>query len=69
MYIYVSIKTMCPPAHHVPKCMSCYKAIVVKTGKANCFHDNICIKLILLLGNLDTQSAQSSQKQKMNVLM
>ena len=49
MYIYVSIKTMCPPAHHVPKCMSCYKAIVVKTGKGNCFHDNICIKLILLL--------------------
>ena len=24
---------------HVPKCMSCHKAIVVITGKAHCFHD------------------------------
>ena len=23
--------------HHVPKCMSCHKAIVVITGKAHCF--------------------------------
>ena len=35
--------------HHVPKCMSCHKAIVVITGRANCFHDYIYITLILLL--------------------
>ena len=27
--------------HHVPKCMSCHKAIVVITGRAHCFHDYI----------------------------
>ena len=47
------MKTMCPPGyhhksfvatqtvHHVPKCMSCHKAIVVITGRAHCFYDNI----------------------------
>ena len=45
------MKTMSPPGYHhngfvathahVPKCMSCHKAIVVITGKAHCFHDNI----------------------------
>ena len=35
--------------HHVPKCMSCHKAIVVITGRAHCFHDCIYIALILLL--------------------
>ena len=56
IYIYVIMKTMCPPGyhhngfvatytlghmtvHHVPKCMSCDKAIVVITGSAHCFHD------------------------------
>ena len=39
----------CGTVHHVPKCMSCHKAIVVKTGRAHCFHDYICITLILLL--------------------
>ena len=33
---------------HVPKCMSCHKAIVVITGRAHCFHDYIYITLILL---------------------
>ena len=28
---------------HVPKCMSCHKAIVVVTGRAHCFHDYIYI--------------------------
>ena len=28
-------------AHHVPKCMSCHKAIVVITGRAHYFHDCI----------------------------
>ena len=35
IYIYAIMKTMCPPGyhvHHVPKCMSCHKAIVVITG-------------------------------------
>ena len=27
--------------HHVAKCMSCHKAIVMITGKAHCFHDYI----------------------------
>ena len=36
-------------AHHVPKCMSCHKAIVVITGRAHCFYDNIYIMLIVIL--------------------
>ena len=28
-------------AQHVPKCMSCHKAIVVITRRAHCFHDCI----------------------------
>ena len=28
--------------HHVPKCMSCYKAIVVITRRAHCFQDILC---------------------------
>ena len=39
----------CGAVHHVPKCMSCHKAIVVITGRAHCFHDCIYITLILLL--------------------
>ena len=40
---------MMQTVHHVPKCMSCHKAIVVITGRAHCFHDYIYITLILLL--------------------
>ena len=29
--------------HHVTKCMSCHKAIVVITGRAHCFNDCIYI--------------------------
>ena len=63
-------KTMCPPGYHhngfvlmylgtrctvhKPKCMSCYKPIVVTTRRAHCFHDCIYITLILLLWNLNT---------------
>ena len=32
IYVYITV-------HHVPKCMSCDKAIVVITGKAYCFPD------------------------------
>ena len=39
----------CTSVHHVPKCMSCHKAIVVITGRAHCFHDYIYITLVLLL--------------------
>ena len=35
--------TECSTVHHVPKCMSCHKAIVVITGGAHCFHDCIYI--------------------------
>ena len=44
----------CGTVHHVPKCMSCHKAIVVITGRAHCFHDYIHITLILLLSDLST---------------
>ena len=35
----------CVTVHHVPKCMSCHKVIVVITGRAHCFHDCIYIML------------------------
>ena len=38
------VTAMC---NHAPKCMSCYKAIVVITGRAHCFHDCIYITPIL----------------------
>ena len=44
----------CVTVHHVPKCMSCHKAIIVITGRAHCFHDNIYITLILLLWDFST---------------
>ena len=40
--------------HHVPKCMSSHKAIVVITGRAHCFRGNIYIILILLIRGLST---------------
>ena len=40
--------------HYVPKCMSCHKAIVMKNGRAHCFHDNLYIMLIFLLQDLRT---------------
>ena len=33
--------------HHVLKCMSCYKAMVVITGRVHCFHDYIYIIYII----------------------
>ena len=33
----------CLTVHHVPKCMSCHRAIVVITGRAYCFHNCIYI--------------------------
>ena len=34
--------------HHVPKCMSCHKAIVVINGRAHCFHDNIYVYIYII---------------------
>ena len=34
--------------HHVRKCMSCHKAIVVITGRAHFFHDYICIFILVV---------------------
>ena len=39
----------CTSCAQVHEWMSCYKAIVVITGRAHCFHDCIYITLILLL--------------------
>ena len=63
--VCIIMKTMCPPVittmalwqlmhlgtsvHHVPKCMSCHKAIVAISGKVHCFHDYIYVMPILLL--------------------
>ena len=33
----------CVTVHHVPKCMSYHKAIMVITGMVYCFHDSIYI--------------------------
>ena len=40
--------------HHVLKCMTWRKTIVVITGRAHCFHDCTYITLILLLWDLST---------------
>ena len=45
---------MCPPIHHVPKCISCHKVIVVITGRAHSFHDYMYVMPILLLWDLST---------------
>ena len=34
---------LCTTVHHVPKCMNCYKAILVIPRRAHCFHDCIYI--------------------------
>ena len=45
---FAQVFIMFPTVHHVPKCMSCHKAIVVITGRAHCFHDFIYITLVFL---------------------
>ena len=47
VYVYITV-------HHVPKCMSCNKAIVVITGKTHCFHDCMGIAPILLISGLSS---------------
>ena len=39
----------CVNLHHVSKCISCHKAVMVITGRAHCFHDCIYISPTLLL--------------------
>ena len=42
LYIYIyNHENNVPTVHHVPKSMSCHKAIAVITGRAYCFHDYI----------------------------
>ena len=43
MHIYIYIYHV----HHVPKGMSCHKAIIVITGRAHWYHD--CIYMLILL--------------------
>ena len=38
----------CVTVHHVSKCMSCHKAILVITGRVDCFHDKIYMLILLL---------------------
>ena len=42
------MKTMCPPGFVATDALG-HKAIVMTTGRAHCFHDNMYITLILLL--------------------
>ena len=44
----------CNISHHVPKCISYHKAIVVIIERAHCFHDCIYITPVLLLWDLST---------------
>ena len=44
----------CITVHRVSRYMSCHRAIVVITGRARGFHDNMYITLILLLWDLST---------------
>ena len=41
IYIYTLVHCyqQCVTVHHVPKCMSCHKAILVITGRTHCLHD------------------------------
>ena len=41
----------CITVHHVPKCMSCHKAIVVVTTKVHCFHDCMYIYVVSMLSD------------------
>ena len=49
MYIRTYISCTYTTVHHVPKCMSCHKAIVVITGRAHCFHDCIYIYIYIYI--------------------
>ena len=44
----------CVTVHHVPRCMSFHKSILVITGRAHCFHDKIYVLLIVRLWDLST---------------
>ena len=41
IYIYTLVHCyqQCVTVHHVPKCMSCHKAILAITGRTQCLHD------------------------------
>ena len=48
--------------HHVPKCLSFHKVILVMTGRTNCFHDYICAMPILVLQDLSTSCVMDTDK-------
>ena len=56
MYICFYIHAMKKPSvhhlHHVPKCFSCHKAILMMTARPHCFHDYICGMRLLLLQDI-----------------
>ena len=45
----------CVTIHHVPKCMCCHKAILVKTGRLHYFHDCIYVHLCFYLKKTSTE--------------
>ena len=52
MYIYVIMKTMCCPGYYHNGFVATHALGHMITGRAHCFHDNIYITLILLLGDI-----------------
>ena len=49
MYIYIYIYIYIVTVHHVPKSMSCHKAIAVITARVHCFRDCIYIKIYIYI--------------------
>ena len=58
-YSFVYWYQKCVTIHHVPKCMSCHKAIVVITRRTHCFHECIYVMRASLLLNLNTVCRES----------
>ena len=56
-FLYDMKKLSVHHIHHVPKCLSCHKAILVMIGRTHCFHcfhDYICVIPILLVQDWST---------------
>ena len=60
LYIYIYIYTCMYTVPHVPKCMSCHKAIVMITGSAHCFHDCIYIYIYIYIHRRVFRPSQDS---------
>ena len=64
LYAYINIHIYAAyvyiyAVYHVPKCMSCHKAIVVINGRVHSFHDCIYTMPVLLLWDLSTMCTSS----------